>query len=339
MGHTPQSGQVGVRTQPTKGTYNDPGAAAPAGVFFKTRGGALDAKRDLLVTDPEIGGNRDISDAYLGAVIWAGTYDFYCRFEAIATLLYGALGAKSSTSTGVTTALVGTHVMTAQDALPWLSLEEAIAANYEVFNYTDVAVNTLHLECDANGYCMGTVGLIALKQTGGNTRTAAPHTDPSNLVVGTNVTVTYNSVALPAKKWHIDINNNIEENDFRLGSLFAGDATAKRRDVMMGVTIRPVDSSLWKRAVYGSSAATTPQGGAAPKAAVSVLAQTYENIGTSSTKYSLQIDAPSAVIAPYTNKVQGDTVLENDFEIRLYRPDPTVALLTAAVKTNLAAVA
>lgn len=339
MAHNPQAGQVGVRTQAVKGTYLNPGAAAPAGVFFRIKGGALAAKRDLLIPDPEIGGNRDIADAVLGPVIWAGEYEFYVRNEVAATLLYGALGAKSSSSAGVTTALVGTHVITPADTLPWLSIEEAIAASYEVFNYTDVVVNTLHMECDANGYFMGTVGLIALKQTAGNTKTAVPHWDPTNLVVGTNVSITYNSVALPAKKVSIDINNNIEDNDFRLGSLFAADAVAKRREVTLGVTIRPDDSALWRKAVYGASAATAVQGGTSAKSAVLLSAATYENIGTSIVPYSLTVAAPSASVTPFDNKVSGDDVIENDFEIKLFRPDSTVNLCTATVKTNLAAVA
>ncbi len=337
--HNPQAGQIGVRTQAVKGTYLDPGAAAPAGVFFRTKGGALAAKRDLMIPDPEIGGNRDIPDAVLGSVIWAGEYEFYLRNEVAATLLYGALGAKSSSSTGTGTALVGTHVITPADVLPWLSIEEAIAAAYDVFNYRDVVVNTLHMECDANGYAMGTVGLIALHQTAGNVRTATPHWDPTNLIVGTNVSVTYNSVVLPAKKFSIDINNNIEDNDFRLGSLFAADAVAKRREVSMGVTIRPDTSALWRQAVLGSSVATSAQGGTSTKQAVIISASTYENIGTSSTPYSIVMEAPKATIAPFDNKVNGDDIIENDFEIKLFRPDNAVGLMTATVKTNLAAVA
>ena len=36
------------------------------------------------------------------------------------------------------------------------------ATGYEIFKYTDCKVNTLHLEADANGYLMGTVGMIGL---------------------------------------------------------------------------------------------------------------------------------------------------------------------------------
>ena len=339
MTFNPQNGQFGIRTQPVKGTYSDPGAAAPAGVFFRTRGGALGGKRELLIPDPEIGGGRDIPDAVLGPIIWAGEIEFYVRMEAAATLLYGALGGKSSSVSGVGEALVGTHVLTPADILPWLSAEEAVADSYDVFNYTDLVVNTLHMECDASGYFMGTVGLLALKQTAGNTRTAAPHWDPTNLIVGTNVSVTYNSVVLPAKKFSIDINNNIEDNDFRLGSLFAADLAAKRREVSLGVTIRPNDSNLWRQAVLGAAAATSAQGGTAAKSAVEVSASTYENIGTSSTPYSLLVEAPSATIAPYDNKVSGDDIIENDLEIRLFRPDPAVDLLTATVDNGLADVA
>ena len=338
MGFSPQAGQVGIRTQSAKGSYADPGAADPNyGIFFKTKSGSFGTKRDLLVTDPEIGGNRDVSDAYLGPAIFVGEFEFYCRLEAIATLLYGALGAKSSATSGAGATLVGTHTLTPADTIPWLSVEEAVANGFEVFQYTDAVVNTLHLEVEANGYVQGSVGLIALSQTSGNTKTASPHWDPSNLIVGTNVNVVYNSVTLPAKKWTLDINNNIEDNDFRLGSLFATDLTPKRREVMMSCTVRPTDATLWKRAAYGSSAATSVQGGTAAKAAIAVDALSYENINSSSTKYEISLDAPSAAIKPFDNKVNGDDVLEQDFEIQLFRPT-TADLATFTVKNGIATV-
>lgn len=337
MGFTSQSGQVGFRTQPTKGTYVDPGEAL-LGIFMRLKGGGLTGKRELIVPDPEIGGNRDIPDAYLGPIIFSGEYEFYARMESLATLMKAALGSAGSATAGVGDALVGTHTFTPTDAIPWLSIEEQVANSYEVFNYTDAKVNTLHLEVDAQGYVSGTVGIIALGQTSDETATVAPDWDTTPLLVSTNVTVTYDSALLPAKKWTIDINNNLEDNDFRLGSVFAADVTPKRREITMGVTIRPADSTLWKQATYGSGAASVAAGGAAEKNSIVISAPSYENIGTSIEKHLLEVTAADAAIAPFEVKPNGDDVLEHDIEIKLFRPDPAVAVIVPVIKNGLATV-
>lgn len=333
-GFTPQSGQVGFKTQPTKGTFSPPGTG---GIFMRLTGGSLSGKRNMIVPTPEIGGNRDIPDAYLGSIIFAGQYDFYCRSDSLPTLLYAALGAKVDSATGTGTTLVGTHTLTPSDAIPWLSIEEKVANGYEVFNYTDAKINTLHLDVVAEDYIKGTVTLAALTQTSGNTATVTPDWDLTPLIVGTNVIVNYNSVALPAKKWSIDINNNLEENDFRLGSVFAGDVVPKRRDINTMVTIRPNDDLIWKQATYGSSAATSAIGGAAPKQATTVVATTYEVIGTTVTPYSITLSAPKAAIKPFEIKVSGDTVIEHDIDLQLLRPDPTVDICSFVVVNHRAA--
>lgn len=338
MGFTPQSGQVGFRIQEAPGVYSDPGESGSEGIFMRLKSGSLSGKRDMIIPDPEIGGDRDIPDAYLGPIIFSGEYEFYARTESLPTLLYAALGDKASTSAGSGATLVGTHILTPADALPALSIEEKIANGYEVFNYIDAFVSSLHLECEVANYIMGTVSIIALQQTAGETATAVPDWDLTPLMVGTNVDVLYNSVALPAKKWSFDVNNNIEDNDFRLGSVFAGDATPKRREVTSGVTIRPADSALWRQATYGSAAATSAQAGAVTKQAISVVAESYENIASSSTKHLIQLAAPKVAIKPFEVKPSGDDVVEHDIELQFLRPDPSLDIVTFTVKNHLAEV-
>lgn len=339
MGFLSQAGQVGFRTQPVKGTYSDPGAVAPnQGVFVRTRSGALGGNRDLLIPDPEIGGSRDVPDAQLGPVSFGGEYDFYGRMESLATMLYGALGSKAA-PTG--TALTGfTHAITPGTVIPWMSVEEKIANGFDTFRYTDAKFNTLHLEADANGYLMGTVGVIALTQQAAQTPTAAPRVDTSPLLVGTNIVVQWNGANLPAKSFSMDVNNNIEDDDFRLGSLFLGDLVEKRREVTLGVTIRPQDNALWRTAVYGGPAATTPLGQSF-KDDVIVTVTTYEDIvgANAGVKYSLNVTIPQAIIAPFNLDVSGDDVMENDIEIRAVQPNPATPLLTATIKNSYATVA
>lgn len=343
MGLLSQEGHVGIKTQASKGTYADPGAAAPNdGVFFRTRSGAMGGDRELLIPDPEIGGNRDIPGAALGPIAFSGEFDFYVRMEVLATLLYGALGAVSTSGALPDPGTGYAHAITPAATLPWMSLEEKIANSFEVFGYTDAKINTLHIEADADGYVMGSVGIIALSQDGTITATAAvsQRNDTSPLLVGTNVNVTLDSVALPAKSFSLDINNNLEDDDFRLGSLFLGDLTEKRREITMSVTIRPEDADYWKMATWGSTAATAPEGQPTYED-VAITVESYEDIPTAAagSPYSLDVDIPQAVLVPFTVDPSGDDVLEHDIEIRAVRPDPGVDIATFTVTNSYDAVA
>lgn len=340
MGFLSQAGHVGLKTQAAKGVFLDPGAVAPdQGVFLKIRSGALGGNRDLLVPDPEIGGHRDVPDAQLGPISFSGEYDFYGRMEALATLLRGALG---TASTAGTAASGYTHTVTPGDTLPWLSVEERIANGYETFNYTDAKVNTLHLEADAGGYLMGTAGLIALTQAIDATPTAVgdQRVDSSPLIVGTNITVNWNGAQLPARTFSLDIANNLEDDDFRLGSLFLGDLVEKRREVTAGVTIRPQDSALWRQAMWGSPVATVPLG-QSYKDDAEIIISSYEDIpgATAGVKYSMTFTIPQAIIAPFSLDPSGDDVLEHDLEIRAVRPNAATPIITAAVRNSFATIA
>jgi len=340
MAFIAQSGHVGIRTQSSKGVYVDPGAVAPnQGVFIYTRSGAMGGNRELLIPDPEIGGGRDIPNAGLGPISFSGEYDFYGRMESMAHLLYNALGTKAA-PTG--TALLGyTHSITpSTSTIPWVSLEEKIGNGFETFKYTDAKLNTLHLEADANGYLMGTAGFIALTQaTTTATADGAKRIDTSPLLVGTNITVAWNGANLPAKSFSMDINNNIEDDDFRLGSLFLGDLTEKRREITMGVTIRPNDAALWKTAMWGGPAATTP-GGQSFKDDVVITVTSWEDIpgANAGVKYTLTVTVPYAIIAPFSVDPSGDDVLEHDIEIRAVQPVPATPIVTAVVKNSYATI-
>lgn len=339
MGFVAQSGHVGLKTQATKGAYLDPGAVAPNdGVFMYIRSGALGGNRELLIPDPEIGGHRDVPDAQLGPISYSGEYDAYARMESLSTLLNGALGATSSVGALITGY---THTITPADTIPWLSVEEKIANGYETFKYTDAKINTFHMEADANGYLMATAGMIALTQELTTaTLPAAQRNDTSPLLVGTNITVQWGAVALPAKSFSLDINNNIEDDDFRLGSFFLGDLVEKRREITMSVTIRPEDEDLWKTAMWGAPAATVP-GGLTLKDDVIIDILSYEDVegATGAEKYQCTVTVPSAVLAPFSIDPSGDDVLEHDIEIRAVRPDPLVDIVTIDVVNSYATVA
>lgn len=335
MGYSSQSGAVILRSQAVAATYQaDTGTT---GVGIKLRSGALGPNRDLLIPDPEIGGGRDVVDAYLGAASYGGDYEFYARMDSIVTLLKACLGTSATaTTTGVTT-----HTLTPLDSgtLPFLSIEEALGGGLEVFRYTDAVVNTFHLESDANGYLQGTAGIIARLQTAGNTATASPVWDNTPMMVGTNIAITYNGVTLPAKSFSLDVTNNFEDDDFRLGSFNLGDLTGKRREITASFGIRHSSSALWRQAVYGTTAATQV-GGLTTKNALVITAQSYENISGSTplTPYTLTITIPNFALSPFSLEASGDDVMENDIDGQALRPVTATPIMTVAIKTGKATI-
>jgi hypothetical protein len=333
MSQSSQSGILALGLQGAKGT------AVPVTRQVRTRGGSLGGDRTLLIPDPEVGGNRDIPQAYLGGVAFSGDIDFYPRAQMIAMLLFGALGARSSTSvTGPP--LIGTHVITPADTLPWFTAQERLGVDLETFQYTDVRVNSLRMEADANGYLTGSASLIGLTGVADATLTTNVPQDLSPLTVGSSVTFSFGGNDLRAKSFSFEIMNNMETDDFHLGSLFIGDAVPKRREVKMGATIRPEDSALWKAAMHGATNASTPQGGPAFRGAAQITISSYETIGNAigGTPFSVTINVPVAVIAPFKNNPQGDDVIQNDIEITAIRPANATPLLTATVVNDLATI-
>ena len=338
MGYSSQAGAVLLKTQTAKGVF--PADFDATAVGLKVRSGALGANRDLLVPDPEIGGGRDTSDAYLGAISFAGDYEFYARMESIATILGAALGNTDTTWDDVS--MVGTHVFTPSDGaqLPFLSIQEQIGAGLDSFDYTDVVVNTFHLEAESNGFLMGTAGMIAMTQAPTLVPVAAPEFDNTPLIVGTNITATYNGVTVPAKSFNLDINNNFEDDDFRLGSFFLGDLTPKSREITAQLTIRHSAKDMWRQATYGTSAAVAP-GGIVTKQPLVITMTTYEDIegSTPPIKSSLSFLIPKCVISPFAYSPSGDDVLENDLDLRGLRPVPGTSIITGTLINGLEVVA
>lgn len=238
---------------------------------------------------------------------------------------------------------VGTHIITCADILPWLTVEERIgpsAAGFESYQYKDGKVDTLHLEADANGFVMGTAGLFALSQISGFAAQANPNWDITPMMVGGEVLVSFGGVTLPANSFAFDINNNIEKDNFVLGSVFASDATEKRREIKATCSYRPSDSVLWKAAMYGSSVLTAPVAGPAYQGAASVKFTTYETIGdvVAGTPFSVLLEFPNVVITPYKLSPSGDDVLSSDLEFTIVRPDAAVSPVVITVVNDLATV-
>lgn len=337
MGYSSQAGQVILATQSARGVAAT--IDETEGIAMKLRSGSLAPNRELLIPDAEIGGGRDVVDAYLGTVSFGGDFEFYVRLESFATLLRAALGEAVSAPDGVEPT-VHIHTITPSDAgqLPFLSVQERIGSGLDAYDYLDAVVNTLHIEAEANGYLTGTAGLIACRQTAQATPETTPIWDNSPMIVGTNIVLTYDGVALPAKSFSLDINNNFEDDDFRLGSFFLNDLTPKRREITASVTLRHENAATFRQATYGTAAATAP-GGLTTKAPLVITCTTYENIGATTIKSSLAVTLPKVILQPFAFEPSGDDILENDIEMQAVRPDPGVDICTVVVKNGRADIA
>lgn len=331
MGQTSQSGQVIFATQTAAGAPVSAVDLGTDGVAVLLRSGHLAGNRDLLVPDPEIGGGRDVTDAYGGGIAFSGDFEMYLRFHSMAMFLANALGEKDTAAQGTN---AWTHTITPSDGqLPFMTVYEEIGDALERFIYSDVVVNTLHLESDGNGYLMGTVGLIGRLVTAGVADIDGDAlTDSTNMVPGTNVTVQYNSVTMPAKSFSLDINNNFEDDNFYLGSFFLGDLTAKRREITASVNVRHTTSAYIRQALLGTAAATQV-GGIITKQPFKIIAQSYEDIPTATpaVKYKLEILIPKAAFEPNDFAPSGDDALETELSIRALRPDLGTPIVTVTL--------
>ena len=332
-----QEGQFGIRTQAAKATYDDPGAL-DADTFYNILSGTLTPQREFIVSDPEVGGTRDDKGASLTTVVSTGDIESYGYLNALCVLAAGVLGVKAEGT--VVDVSSYTHTLSQLDSgeLPWLSIEEGVGQDFEEFNHTDARVNTLGLSAEPNGYLMMTAGLAAITTTTGNTRTDLSASPGSTnlvltpLLVGPEIVVTYDSVSVCAKSFSLDINNNMELDDFCLGAIDVDTFTPKRREVTSGLSIRPEDSALWREAVFGSSVATAPISGGVDINALNITMTSSTVVpGGSATPYSVVIDIPNAFVEPFEVSPSGDDVIETDFVIRALRPTPGTDLITIAV--------
>lgn len=336
MGFSSQGGAVTFRSQTVAGTWNADTLTAGIGTLLRT--GSLGTNRDLRISDPEIGGGRDVVTAYLGSVMWSGDYEFYVRMEMLKTLIKCAFGtAGIATTTGVSTT---TATPSDTASLPLLSIHEEIGAGLEAYNYNDGVVNSLALNCDANAYFMGTAGIIAKNQVAGVTTGVATTVDNSPMTNAENITVTYNSVAIPVKSFSFTLANNIEDSDFRVGSFFLGDLSPKRRDVTANFQIRETSSALWRQATLGLAASTTV-GGVPTAQSLVIAAQTWESIpaGVPTTSYGLTLTIPKYILSPYSLTASGDDIIESGVDGRAVRPAVGTPICTAVVKGGLSTIA
>ena len=334
MGYSSQSGQVVFRRQTAKGT-----AAADIGtkgVAMPFRSGGLAGNREFLVPDAEIGGGRDVRGGLLGTISFSGDFEYYARLDSITTQIQAALGVATSEAGTAPNAAASTHTITPSDGqLPFYTIYERISNGLLTSQYKDCVANTFHFEVEPNGQLSATTGWI-----GSAIEIDAPALtgvdalfDNGPMIAGTNVTVSYGGVEVPAKSFSFDVSNNVEDDDFRLGSFFLADLTAKQREVTAAMTLRHENAKLLKQALFGSETATTVSCATTSKPLV-VTANTCQVISGTSLTGQLKLTVPQAIVEPFAFEPSGDDVIESEVTLRAVRPSLGTPICTVEVRNG-----
>lgn len=338
MGVQSQNGHLLVVSQEDPDVYSDPGSATRPGWLVPIKSGSVSPQRSLLIPDAEIGGNRDVSTASLGPVAFTGDLDMYARPRCMYPFVKSA--SMGWSQVGVDLGAVGSGTSDAgmgPVATPlYLSIEQAIGihGSYLTSKYFNVVCNSWTLDIQAAGLVEFSASMIGQYElAGGTATTPLPiHLDDSRVIpasgnpdpsVGGYAIVTFSpfrggvQTLLPVKTAKYTVNNNIEDNDFRLGSLYLAGLTPKRREVNGTIGIRPEDSSMWRQAMWGSPAATAPGG----QPTYGRLAITIVGDKIPGTAYCQTFSVSSVIVlAPFTLAPSGDDVVEQDVDFTAMFP-------------------
>lgn len=356
MGIQSQEGYLLVVTQENLDAYSDPGDVDRPGWMVPIRSGSINANRDLLVPDPEIGGNRDVPGAHLGPISYGGSFEMYARPRIMYPFIKSA--SMGWAQDGVDLGAIGSGVQTGGTGIvetpAALSIEQQIGSPgyFPPEKFYNVVCNSWTLEGDSGGLATFTAELIGQYSygTGSPTEITGLYVDSSGPIPTSGVPDPsaggYMSVAfapyaddtptfLYAKTASVTVTNNIEDDDFRLGSLYLAGLTPKRREVSGSLTIRPEDAVMWKQATWGSPVAATPGGlTTTGRLVVNLVGEPIPGSGLCQT-FSFASDV---VLHPATVDPSGDDVLEHDIEFTSVFPDEDALTPSTALSFVLSTV-
>lgn len=284
-----QEGYIGIAPQTASGTYRTPTKY----LYVQSFEGTTD--EDFLIKDPEIGAGSDVLDnqVYRGPVKYSLSGEFAARPEALPLLFAGLLGAVTSSSIGGTPTAYG-HTISPVDTEKPLSIEHAVGSateSWDVIGYTDAFVNTLGIEGNAGEFVTGTVEMLAITQTAGKTRqTPTFETSPILTYAGGSVLLEGN--AIPVRSVSLEINRNLIDDDFRVGSRSLETVQGRRRELSATLEIVPTNTDLFRKAGFGGVGSTTAPTGAAVYTGSLFLRFESKgtNIGTGASAFPYQMD-------------------------------------------------
>jgi hypothetical protein len=308
MSYTSETGSLGLARQDVKGTFHAPTD------YMKIQSIDMNPDGEKLIPDPEIGGISDIDSIHQGTYKIGGSVDTYIRPEAIGILFHGALG--SYTPSGLINNGAYLHNFTplASGSLPWISVKKSISDDVQVFNYTDCKVEGFSIDINASEYCTAKFDIVGISDAVGVAGSESYESAP--LLVATKATINIGGVSVSAKKATIEFKNNLNNDDFRVGSRFLGDITEKRRelDLKMDIVL-DTTSELYRKSFYGAAAATTA-GFAVYADSVDILLDSPTNIATSAISYKILFQIKNAVFMAAPTPASGDDLVVIPLELK-----------------------
>ena len=306
MAYTSETGSVGLALQDVQGTFKEPTD------FMKVTSVDLNPDGEKLIPDPEIGGISDITDIHQGTYKISGGIESYVRPEAIGILIKGALGAYTASGAVDTGAYL--HNFTASGTLPWLSVKKTISDDVQIYDYTDCKVAGMTFDINASEFCTAKFDIVGISDKIGASVNESYESAP--LLVATKATVNIGGVAVSVKTCSVELKNNLEDGDFRVGSRFLGDIAEKRRelDVKMDVVL-DTTSELYRKAFYGTASATSA-GFSVYADSVDIILDSPSKIGAPDLYYKMIISIKNAVFMAAPVPASGDDLVVIPLELK-----------------------
>jgi hypothetical protein len=308
MSYTAETGYVGLARQDEKGTFKEPTD------FMKVTSVDLNPEGDKLIPDPEVGSISDIDSIHQGTYKISGSMDSYVRPEAIGLLFWGALGTYTNSGSLTGGAYLHNFTPLTSGSLPWMSLKKSVADNIEVFDYKDCKIEGFTLNINSSEFCDASFDIVGIQDEEGSSTEPSYETAP--LLVATKATINIGGSAVSVKSCSVEWKNNLDSDDFRVGSRFLGDITEKRRelDVRMDLVL-DTTSELYKKAFYGS--ATASEAGFDVYADnVDIILESPTTIGTSDLPYKILIQIKNAVFMSAPIPSSGDDLVVIPLELK-----------------------
>jgi hypothetical protein len=320
-------GYVAAKIQAAQGTFETPDT------FLSVLSGSLGANTELVIPDSEIKGShgRLMSEADVGTINYGGGYEFYFRPNSGGLMVLAAMGQDSVTTLG---GGAYRHTITVSGTNYWLSLQERIGQTIDTFNYTDAKCNGLTLSNDVNDYLKGEVDFLAITQSGGATAQSVTEDTSPKFMSHVGV-VELEDTTLRTKTFKLEINNNLVDDDFSIGSRILGDIVEGNQEFTGTLNIRPDDSDLYKKAVYGSESANEPTNDIY-QGSFSIEYTSPTMIASTAYPYRIKIEAGSCNFKPFKYEPKNNDPIEHDLEIVPFLPGDGNEIVTITIDNAIA---
>ncbi len=308
MSFTAETGSVGLAIQTVQGTFKAPTD------YMKVQSIDLNPDGEKIIPDPEIGGISDISDVHQGTYKIGGTIESFVRPEAIGILLYGALGNYVASGNLSGSAYLHNFTPVSSGSLPWISIKKAISDNVQVFNYTDCKINSFTFDINASEPVSASFDVVGIKDEIGSASTESYETAP--MLIATKATVNIGGVEVSAKTASVTFNNNLDADDFRVGSRFLGDITEKRREIDLNMDIvLDTTSELYRKSFYGGASETEP-GFDVFAERVDITLESPTKIGTTALPFKILLSIKNATFMAAPTPASGDDLIVVPLELK-----------------------